>query len=158
MLEHGTGEMKACNRLVSLLPPKAYVRREEKQSDWMDGSLSWASTSPLTSPGLQRLHTGWRRPNKGSSWKLKRTELSSQLLVNFYRTTTESILCLQQQTAQGIEDHHLPQLDSFYTAWVWERSRRIVDDRTHPTNGLLAHLLSGKWCKNIKIYLFVVFA
>lgn len=123
--------MKACNGLVSLLPPKAYVRREGKQLDWIDGSLSWASTSPLTSPGLRSLHTWWRRPNNGSSWKLKRTELSSQLLMNFYRTTTESILCLQQQTAQGIEDHHLPQLDSFYTAWVWERSKRIVDDRTH---------------------------
>lgn len=155
MLEHGTGEMMACNRLVSLLPPKAFVRREGKQSDWMDGSLSWASTSPLTSPGLRRLHTWWRRPTKSSSWKLKRTELSSQLLVNFYRTTTESILCLQQQTAQGIEDHHLPQLDSFYTE---SEKGRDVYDRTHPANGLLAHLLSGKRRKIIRIYPFVVFA
>lgn len=127
----------------------------------ISSDLSWAvNTSHLVKKAHQRLF--FLR-------KLKRSGLSSQLLVNFYRTTIESILSLSMtvwygsctaqdrkdlsrlvRTAQGIVGCCLPDLDSIYSTRVQRKARRIASDPTHPGNSLFVPLPSGKRYRTIK--------
>ncbi|KAK3548288.1 hypothetical protein QTP70_009081 [Hemibagrus guttatus] len=95
--------------------------------------------------------------------KLKKAKVPSQLLVNFYRSTTESILChcitvwytccttenrrdLAQiiKTAQKIVGTKLPNLEMVYASHLHKRASNIIKDPTHPGHRLLVPLPSGK--------------
>lgn len=128
----------------------------------ISSDLSWSlNTCRLVKKAQQRLF--FLR-------KLKRAGLSSRLLVNFYRATIESILCLSVtvwygsctaqerkqlarvvKTAQGIVGCPLPDLDSIYAGRVKKRARAIATDPSHPGQRLFVPLPSGKRYRNIHI-------
>lgn len=123
--------------------------------------LSWSlNTGRLVKKAQQRLF--FLR-------KLKRAGLSSRLLVNFYRATIESILCLSVtvwygsttaqerkqlarvvRTAQGIVGCPLPNLDSMYTGRVRKRAKSIATDPSHPGHRLFVPLPSGRRYRSIR--------
>ncbi len=101
--------------------------------------------------------------------KLKKANVPSQLLVNFYRSIIESILChcitvwytsctIQNQrdlarivkSAQRIVGTKLPDLDSIYASRLYKKASNIIKDSTHPGNRLFEPLPSGKRYRAIR--------
>ena len=118
--------------------------------------LSWTlNTSTLIKKAHQRLFFLRR---------LKKANLSPQILVNFYRCTIESILTncitvwsgscsvadcktLQRlvKTAQRITGSSLPTIDAVQRKRCLRRARSIVRDSSHPNHRLFALLPSGRY-------------
>ncbi len=89
--------------------------------------------------------------------KLKKAKVPSQLLVNFYRSTIESILCLcitvwyTSCTPQNRRDlAELPDLDNIYASRLHEKASNIIKDSTHPGHRLFEPLPSGKRFRAIR--------
>ncbi|KAI4875608.1 hypothetical protein NFI96_000890, partial [Prochilodus magdalenae] len=119
--------------------------------------LTWSSnTSYLCMRAQQRLY--FLR-------KLKQAQLPQKLLVNFYRSTIESILshCMivwySSCTVSERKDLHrvvkvagriigtdLPSLDSVHTSRLKKKASSISRDATHPGHCLFDLLPSGKRC------------
>lgn len=95
--------------------------------------------------------------------RLKKINLSPQILVNFYRCTMESILTscitvwygscsvsdrkrLQRvvKTAQRITGSSLPAIDTVQSMQRLRKARSITKDRSHPNHRLFALLPSGR--------------
>ncbi len=93
---------------------------------------------------------------------LKQAGLSSRLLINFYGSAIENILCYcvtvwySSRTAQDRKDSArvvktakrivgdpLPDLDSVYAERLQKKVRNIAADPTHPGHGLFDPLPSG---------------
>ena len=100
--------------------------------------------------------------------KLKQAGLSSQLLVNFYMGSVESILCLSTpmwygsctaqdrkhlsrvvKTAQGIVGCPLLDLNYLYTGGIQWKNNYIETDTTYLGNGLLVPPSSWEQYRNI---------
>ena len=117
--------------------------------------LSWTlNTSTLVKKAHQRLFFLRR---------LKKAQLSPQILINFYRCTIESILTycisvwygncsvaerktLQRvvKTAQRITGSSLPTIEAVHSKRCLRRARSIVKDSSHPSHRLFALLPSGR--------------
>ncbi len=101
--------------------------------------------------------------------KLKKAKVPSQLLVNFYKSIIESILChcitvwytsctIQNRrdlarivkSAQRIVGTKLPGLDSIYANRLYKKASNIIKDSTHPGNRLFEPLPSGKRYREIR--------
>ncbi len=101
--------------------------------------------------------------------KLKKAKVPSQLLVNFYRSIIESILChcitvwytsctIQNRrdlarivkSAQRIVGTKLPDLDKIYAIHLYKKASSIIKDSTHPGHRLFEPLPSGKRYRAIR--------
>jgi len=101
--------------------------------------------------------------------KLKKAKVPSQLLVNFYRSIIESILChcitvwftsstIQNRrdlarivkSAQRIVGTKLPDLDNIYASRLYRKASNIIKDSTHPGHRLFKPLPSGKRYRAIR--------
>uniref|UniRef100_A0AAZ1X8U9 Reverse transcriptase domain-containing protein n=1 Tax=Oreochromis aureus TaxID=47969 RepID=A0AAZ1X8U9_OREAU len=125
--------------------------------------LTWTiNTSHLVKKAQQRLF--FLR-------KLKKANVPTQLLVNFYRSTIESILyhcitvwyfsCTAEncqaltrivKTAQGIIGTKLLNLDTVYASRLQKRASCIIKDPTHPGHRLFVPLPSGKRYRAIRTH------
>ena len=123
--------------------------------------LTWsANTSHLVKKAQQRLFFLRR---------LRKAKLPSQLLINFYRSTIESILCYCStvwfssctagnrkdlarvvKTAQWIVGAQLPSLDSVYASRLRRKASSIARDPTHPGHRLFVPLPSGRRFRTLK--------
>uniref|UniRef100_A0A3P9IWZ8 Reverse transcriptase domain-containing protein n=1 Tax=Oryzias latipes TaxID=8090 RepID=A0A3P9IWZ8_ORYLA len=123
--------------------------------------LSWATnTSSLVKKAHQRLF--FLRT-------LKKNQLSSSILVNFYRCAIESILtscisvwygncsvadrkALQRvvKTAQRITGTPLPALEDIQRKRCLRRARSILKDSSHPDHGLFNLLPSGRRFRSLR--------
>ncbi|TWW65007.1 hypothetical protein D4764_22G0006540 [Takifugu flavidus] len=81
---------------------------------------------------------------------LKKHHLSSDILVNFYRCTIESILtsyrkALQKvvKTAQRIAGASLPAIEDIYRRRCHRRAKKVTKDSCHPAHGLFTLMPSG---------------
>ena len=117
--------------------------------------LKWdANTTAILKKANQRLY--FLR-------QLKRFRMSQDILVNFYRAVIESILCFSiivwygsitttqkrqlnrvVKTAARIIGCKLLSLDDIYVDRVRRRSKKIIEDSTHPANAFFELLPSGR--------------
>ena len=126
----------------------------------ISADLTWTTnTSALVKKAQQRLH--FLRV-------LKKEQLSTSLLVTFYRSTIESLLTyavsvwhssctvadrkrLQRvtNTAQKIIGNPLPSLTDIYNSRCLNRAKSIIKDTTHPGSHLFKLLPSGRRYRSI---------
>ncbi|XP_063767926.1 dual specificity calcium/calmodulin-dependent 3',5'-cyclic nucleotide phosphodiesterase 1B-like isoform X3 [Eleginops maclovinus] len=102
-------------------------------------------------------------------WMLRKFNMDSRILCNFYRCTIESILTgcitawygsctalnrktLQRvvKTAQHITRTELPSMEDLYTQRCRKKAGRILKDPHHPSNNLFCLLPSGRRYRSIR--------
>ncbi|TWW53896.1 hypothetical protein D4764_0015590 [Takifugu flavidus] len=92
---------------------------------------------------------------------LKKHHLSSDILVNFYRCTTESILtsCVRSdrkalqkvvKTAQRIAGASLPSIEDIYRRRCHRRAKKVTKDSCHPAHGLFTLMPSGRRYRSLR--------
>ena len=101
--------------------------------------------------------------------RLKNFGLNQKVIRNFYRGTIESLMtssftswygsCMDRdhkalrrvvRSAERITGCQLPSLEELYTQRCLSKSKKIIQDHTHPQNRLFTLLPSGKRYRSIK--------
>lgn len=134
---------------------KAWISLSDSLIFWYRPHRIWKNYKYNNSMTMEVTVIAWTQQRLFFLRKSKRSGLSSWLLVNFYSTTIESILChiitVWKGSCTSQEEHGLrggnrstvTYLDSVY-AGQNQKARCIATDKTHPSNELFILLPSGK--------------
>ncbi|TWW54591.1 hypothetical protein D4764_0122220 [Takifugu flavidus] len=138
-----------------------YARFEKDNQEQASKDLTWTTNcSSLVKTAHQRLF--FLRT-------LKKHHLSSDILVNFYRCSIESILtscvtvwygncsasdrkALQKvvKTAQRIAGASLPSIEDIYRRRCHRRAKKVTKDSCHPAHGLFTLMPSGRRYRSLR--------
>uniref|UniRef100_A0A669BIH3 Reverse transcriptase domain-containing protein n=1 Tax=Oreochromis niloticus TaxID=8128 RepID=A0A669BIH3_ORENI len=168
--------------LISDNDETAYREEVDRLAEWCDRNnllLNTEKTKELIvdyrrnadpHPPIQPTAPSWSRRQRLFFLRtLRKSHLSSDILVNFYHCTIESILtncitvwygncsasdrkALQRvvKTAQRIAGAPLPAIKDIYRKQCLKRAGKIIKDPSHPSHGLFTLLPSGRRYRSLR--------